>query len=84
MEFTGRNPSRAGEILKSHRRAVDACNALADFLMAHNWEANMQPGKPADLPPDTVKIRIGFKSLPRVKTKAEEEILEKYFNNSPQ
>ena len=36
MEFTGRNPGRKDAILKSHRKAVDACNALAEFLRSHN------------------------------------------------
>jgi hypothetical protein len=73
MEFIGRNPDRAGAIRESHRKSVDACNALADFLKSNNWEAKLRTGKPADLPPDTVRIRIGFKSFPRVPLEPEAE-----------
>lgn len=68
----------SGEMHRSRSKSIEAAEALESFLRSNNWEAMQMAGKPGDLPLNTVRIRIGFKSFPRVRTPEEEEIFKKY------
>jgi hypothetical protein len=67
-------------VLSDRSKSVEACNTLVTFLKEKNWEATTFAGIPGELPPDTVRVRIGFKPLPHVLTTEEEE----FFDGAPE
>lgn len=77
--FSGRVADSGGEMQESRSKSRAATEALVAFLKSNNWEATAMAGKPGDLPLNTIRIKIGFKSFPHIKTPEEEE----FFKNFP-
>src|ERR1051325_1428482 len=48
--------------------ALHAADALIAFLQSYNWEAKYHPDKSDGLEPNTIRVCVGFKSLPRVES----------------
>jgi hypothetical protein len=46
------------------RRAKDAVEAVVDFLQSNNWQARFAWSHRGELPPDTVRVTVGFKPNP--------------------
>lgn len=60
---TESHPNPTIEEQKAHNFSMEAAEALVDFLRANNWQARIQPTT-LDVPQNTVRINIGFKTSP--------------------
>lgn len=74
--YLGNALGLSGEALaqlgEDRKRASTAAEALVKLLVEHNWAAHRFPDG-SNLPPNTIKIKVGFKPVPKLKTKLEEE-----------
>ena len=65
-------PEKIAEILEARKLPSAPADALVKFLWGNNWAAHEYPAD-FDVPPNTVKILIGFKPQPHLKSKFEED-----------
>jgi len=62
--------------------ALHAAEALIELLKVNNWEVRYDHGASEGLPANTIRVRVGFKSLPLVLNEEFQKILEEAHNKT--
>lgn len=62
--------------------ALHAAEALIELLMVNNWEVRYDHDASEGLPANTIRVRVGFKSLPLVLNEEFQKILEEAHNKT--
>lgn len=60
------------------QKSGDAADGVVRFLESNNWVARYFPSKFDELPPDTLRIRVGFKPEPYRLTEEVEEMFKRH------
>ena len=72
-EMATASPADQQKRMREWANANEVAAALVTFLHAHNWQARAMPSSTGDLAPNVIRVKVGYRSLPHVKTPAEEE-----------
>jgi len=72
-----KDPNQFFQNLRAEEKPKNAATALVEFLKLNNWGADSKPSSLGEIPPDTIRVRVGLKPEPYSITKAEEEFEEK-------